>query len=71
MFFSGADKYIISTAGADCVAKMVKIQDNMAHPLADVMKRLGVAKNPTRSAKSADILQVIPLKHGARGDMLI
>jgi len=42
----------------------------MIYPLADVMKRLGLARNATRSVKSADILQdphttYMQLKQGA------
>jgi len=45
------------TAGAEGVVQIIKTQDNMIFPLADVMKQLGLASNPTHSAKSMDILQ--------------
>ena len=47
-----------STAGADSLANIIKTQERMVYPLADVVQKVGLARNPKRSAKSADILQV-------------
>lgn len=48
---------LIST-GAESLARIIDVQNQMAYPLADVMKVLGLARNATKSTKSADIIQV-------------